>query len=666
MISFRNVSDPADTGDRKSLEDARLLFYSAFPYEPEGFDRIERWLRRRAELDFEPILLCALDRRKNVIGLSFVFYFPEIRFGYLQYIASDPQRAARGIGGAVYEATRELLTARGAKGLLLDVPPDDPAILQDPERLKTNRSRNAFYERYGARVVQGTLWDREANPRNAYYLTQLMFDPLERVPKLHRADARKAVTRILEAQYGYDRRDAFVKKIIGSFREEPLSLRTAQAPDQPERARSTKRIRPIKVVVADGHVIHHLKEKGYVERPVRVRQIMRGLEPVGIERVPVKHFPDKAFAAIHDPKLIAYLKAVCARLSEKSIVYPEVFPIRRPDRAPQALEDRAGYFCADTFTPLTRNVWPAARQAVDVALTAAELVRDGERFAYAVCRPPGHHAERRIYGGFCFLNNSAAAAHFLSQGGNRVALLDIDYHHGNGAQDIFYKRADVLTLSIHGHPRHSYPNFSGYADERGESAGIGYNRNWPLAAPVDDDRYLKILGDALGTIGKFKPRYLVVSLGFDIMKGDPTGSFSITTQGLRRIAKAIADLRLPTVLVQEGGYAVRNLRIGARAFFETLSASWYETAPPPGGTLQSEKKTVISTSGLAADASLANRVRSGTEAALTIRTRVVRQPHYFSRFRCPPLRGIRAADNSPRPQLSPPDAHRRCAATSGA
>ncbi len=290
--------------------------------------------------------------------------------------------------------------------------------------------------------------------------------------------------------------------------------------------------------------------------------------------MPIRRFPDKHLTTVHDPKFVSYLKAVCQRLGPKAIVCPEVFPIRRPDRAPQALEDRAGYFCADTFTPLTQNAYPAARNAVDTALTAADLIRTGERYAYALCRPPGHHAERRIYGGFCYLNNSAIAAQYLSSDG-KVALLDIDYHHGNGAQDIFYNRGDVLTLSIHGHPRHAYPNFSGYLDERGEGPGLGFNRNWPLEPPIDDAHYLRILEEALVMIRRFRPRYLVISLGFDIMQGDPTGAFSISINGLRRIAEAIGKLRLQTLIVQDGGYAVRNLRVGSQAFFSALASTWY-------------------------------------------------------------------------------------------
>jgi acetoin utilization deacetylase AcuC-like enzyme len=337
---------------------------------------------------------------------------------------------------------------------------------------------------------------------------------------------------------------------------------------------ASPRIRPISVVPATGHQIHHVRQRGYVERPVRVRQILKGLEGLPIETVTARRFPERHITAVHDPKLVSYLHELSKRLDEKTIVYPEVFPIRRPDRAPKALEDRAGYFCADTFTPITNAVYAAARHSVDVALTAAELVLHGERYAYALCRPPGHHAERRIFGGFCYFNNSAIAANHLCSAG-KVALLDLDYHHGNGAQDIFYARSDVCTLSIHGHPRNSYPNFSGYADERGEGAGTGFNRNWPLEPPVDDDRYIEVLNEALGAVRRFRPDYLVVSLGFDIMRGDPTGSFDISTAGLERIAERLASLRLPTLIVQEGGYAVRNLRIGARAFFGRLAESWF-------------------------------------------------------------------------------------------
>jgi acetoin utilization deacetylase AcuC-like enzyme len=289
-----------------------------------------------------------------------------------------------------------------------------------------------------------------------------------------------------------------------------------------------------------------------------------------------RRFSDSHILAVHNANLFNYVKQLCAELGPKAILYPNTFPIRQPDRIPERLEDRMGYYCSDTFTPLTHYAFQAARHAIDATLTAAEIIRDGERFAYALVRPPGHHAESRIFGGFCYLNNSAVAAHYLAKAHNcRVALLDIDYHHGNGAQDIFYKRSDVYTLSIHGHPRRSFPYFCGYDDELGEGEGFGYNRNWPLEPNIDDDRYAKVLDEAISVIRAYAPKYLVLSLGFDIMRGDPTGSFVISTRGLRRIAERLGALSLPTLVVQEGGYAVRNLRIGAASFFAGLAASWF-------------------------------------------------------------------------------------------
>jgi len=570
MIKFRLIHDLANPNDQKAFAEARLLFWGAFPHEPEGIDRIERLLRKRARLDFDPIFLVGQDRAGQVIGIGFVFYYPELQIGYLQYIASDPKRAARGIGGALYEAMRELLAARGAQGLLLDVPPDDRAKFSDPARHAINRKRIRFYERYGARIVEGSGWDVIPNPRNENFLTTLMFDALGRARKLRRAKARTAAKRILVTQFGYKADAPFVQQIARSFKDDPVKLRPPVRDATPRPVVTGARIKPISVVAARGHEIHHVRQRGYVERPIRVRQILTGLKDLPFTEVPRKRFPERHVTAVHDPKLVSYLRAVSKRLDDKTIVYPEVFPIRRPERAPSALEDRAGYFCADTFTPITSAVYVAARQAVDVALTAAELVMHGERFAYALCRPPGHHAERRIFGGFCYLNNAAVAANYLA-GNGKVALLDIDYHHGNGAQDIFYSRNDVLTLSIHGHPRHAYPNFSGYSDERGEGPGLGFNRNWPLEPPVDDARYLKVLDEALASVRRFRPLYLVVSLGFDIMKGDPTGSFDITVAGLQQIARRIAHLGLPTLIVQEGGYAVRNLRVGAKNFFSALA-----------------------------------------------------------------------------------------------
>jgi acetoin utilization deacetylase AcuC-like enzyme len=248
-----------------------------------------------------------------------------------------------------------------------------------------------------------------------------------------------------------------------------------------------------------------------------------------------------------------------------------VFPIRNVARPPTDLSVRAGYYCIDTFTPLNQNAWLAARRAADCALTGAQAILAGRRAAYALVRPPGHHAERRVFGGFCYLNNAAIAAQYLSRHG-RVAMLDLDYHHGNGQQDIFWERPDVLTISIHGHPRFAYPYFSGFADERGAGPGLGKNINYPLPEKVTPDIYQKYVDKALLTIRRFQARFLVVSLGLDTGKGDPTGTWNLMADDFERVGSAVGGASLPTLIVQEGGYNTRSLGRHARYFFGGLAS----------------------------------------------------------------------------------------------
>ena len=211
----------------------------------------------------------------------------------------------------------------------------------------------------------------------------------------------------------------------------------------------------------------------------------------------------------------------------------------------------------------------AARGAVNCALTASDAVLAGASFAYALVRPPGHHAERRAFGGFCYLNNAAIAANYLNRFG-KVAVLDIDYHHGNGTQDIFWLRDDVLTISIHGHPNFAYPYFSGFRGEVGEGKGRGFNFNFPLPETIPVAKYLDTLDAALSRVVRFKPAYLVVPLGFDTGAGDPTGSWSNRPKDFMEIAHRIARIGVPTVVVQEGGYRTRTLGANAHGFFKGL------------------------------------------------------------------------------------------------
>ncbi|HKL26576.1 MAG TPA: histone deacetylase family protein, partial [Desulfuromonadales bacterium] len=327
----------------------------------------------------------------------------------------------------------------------------------------------------------------------------------------------------------------------------------------------------IALVVNEKHEIHHVRERGYVEAPVRVRSILKELEKTDLfHRIAPRRYAERYIAAVHDRDFINYLRRVCRSLPPGKSLYPYVFPIRNSARPPKELAVRAGYFCIDTFTPLNANAWQAARGAVDCALTAADQLLQGTRLAYALVRPPGHHAERRAFGGFCYFNNAAVAAQMLAENG-RVAILDIDYHHGNGQQVIFYDRSDVLTVSIHGHPRFAYPYFSGFDNEAGEGEGRGCNLNLPLPEQLTGSQYLEVLERALKKVRRYRPDYLVVCVGLDTAKGDPTGTWSLSADDLSQVGRALGGLQLPTLLVQEGGYRTRSLGVNARHF---LTGVW--------------------------------------------------------------------------------------------
>jgi len=219
------------------------------------------------------------------------------------------------------------------------------------------------------------------------------------------------------------------------------------------------------LVYNDKHDIHHVREVGYVESPVRVSRILQELNKTGwFKTVHQKEYADYWITRVHDRGYLSYFRKVCRNLPPGKSIYPYVFPIRNKARPPIELSVRAGYYCIDTFTPLNNNAYLAAREAVNCSLTAADAILEGRKYAYALVRPPGHHAEKNVFGGFCYFNNAAIAANYLSRYGS-VAIPDLDFHHGNGQQDIFYERSDVLTVSIHGHPSFAYPYFSGYREE---------------------------------------------------------------------------------------------------------------------------------------------------------------------------------------------------------
>jgi acetoin utilization deacetylase AcuC-like enzyme len=294
------------------------------------------------------------------------------------------------------------------------------------------------------------------------------------------------------------------------------------------------------------------------EKPERVERLLAGARAAGLTIARPKDFGLGPIAAIHTSEYLDFLARIYQRWQRiegaSAEVIPNIHPIARGGSYPASAVGQAGYHMADTACPISAETFDSACWSAWAAVEAADAVLAGEPAAYALCRPPGHHAFADVAGGFCFLNNSAIAAQRLRTSAARVAVLDVDLHHGNGTQGIFYARADVLTVSLHADPSRFYPFFWGYAGERGEGTGLGANLNLPLPRKSGDDVFLEALDAGIRRIRSFAPEALVVALGLDAFEGDPFGGLSVTTPGFARIAERIAALKLPTVVVQEGGY----------------------------------------------------------------------------------------------------------------
>jgi acetoin utilization deacetylase AcuC-like enzyme len=313
------------------------------------------------------------------------------------------------------------------------------------------------------------------------------------------------------------------------------------------------------------------------EKPARADALLDGAKAAGLTPVIPPDAGLGPIAAVHTPEYVAFLSTIHKRWQRidgaSAEVVPNIHPDRRDGAYPKSAVGQAGYHMADTACPIGAESWPAIRRSADAAVAAAQAVAAGGAPAYALCRPPGHHAFADMAGGFCFVNNSAVAASLLRATHDRVAILDVDLHHGNGTQGIFYARPDVLTVSIHADPVRFYPFFWGHADERGKGAGLGYNYNLPIPRGTVDEDYLPPLSAALSRITSFAPGALVVALGLDSRAEDPFGGLSLTPAGYAAMGKAIAELGVPTVIVQEGGYLSDNLGQTLACFLESFRVS---------------------------------------------------------------------------------------------
>jgi len=306
------------------------------------------------------------------------------------------------------------------------------------------------------------------------------------------------------------------------------------------------------------------------EVPERVDGILQGLTELNL---PVEQPTDQgvtAIKAVHDAGYLAFLESAHRRWKELpedwgDEVMSNVF-VRERNPLKGILGEAARYL-ADGSCPVGEHTWTSSYWAAQSAIAATQTVLAGEPNAYALCRPPGHHARADGAGGFCYINHAAVSAQLLCSQFGKVAVLDTDMHHGQGIQEIFYDRDDVLYVSVHGDPTNFYPAVAGFADETGEGAGLGFNLNLPMPHGSSEAVFFEMVQRALKAVATFKPEALVFCLGFDVYELDPQAKVSVTTDGFHRLGQAIAGLKLPTVIIQEGGYDLASLSANTQSFF---------------------------------------------------------------------------------------------------
>jgi len=333
----------------------------------------------------------------------------------------------------------------------------------------------------------------------------------------------------------------------------------------------------VRTIFSDDQLLHHGRgelNEGRIdpafEKPARVGIILRRIHEVGLGSVlepdPFERGP---IERVHAPDYVDFLEGAwddwVAEHGDAVDGLPLIWPVRTlRQKCPRQIDGRVSWYAMDAGTPITKGMWSSVTASASVALTGVRLIDGGERAVFSLCRPPGHHAATDLLGGYCYLNNAAIASQSLiDHGARRVVVLDIDYHHGNGTQAIFYERPDVLFLSIHADPADEFPHFLGYADEIGTGAGEGATANWPLPLGTGRAAWMEALEQACGRIERFGADALVISLGVDTFRGDPISQFTLDSEDFAPIGARIARLGLPTLFVMEGGYAVEAIGINA-------------------------------------------------------------------------------------------------------
>jgi acetoin utilization deacetylase AcuC-like enzyme len=365
----------------------------------------------------------------------------------------------------------------------------------------------------------------------------------------------------------------------------------------------------MRVVYTPSHLGHDITTETFMGQGIPANEVAQRAEIIrgtleadgGYELIAPTEHGEAPITAVHDAGLVRFLEVAWHEVRRQQLAVPFLSADTYPNKAmfegmsaeaietlvrePEQAAGRAGYWGLDSAAPLVAGTYVAARGAVDVALTAVDVVLGGESVAYGLCRPPGHHAARSMYGGYCFFNNAAIAADAITTAtGERVAILDVDYHHGNGTQQIFWRRGDVRYVSIHADPQRAYPYFLGRVDETGEGPGGGENLNIPLRAGATNEDYLEATDRAIEAIAAVPGSVIVVSLGFDTYGLDPIGDLALTTDVYHEVGRRVATLGRRLVVLQEGGYHRPSLGENARAWLRGAEGRPFDPLPAGGFT----------------------------------------------------------------------------------
>ena len=578
---LRRIFFNSDLHTQNILSQIRQILHERFPRLTEDeIDQLFELFRNPTKIGFQTMIFIADDSKGRVLGTAIVLLEPNLNFFYLDYIAVAKILAGRGVGGAIYQRVQQEAKAFRTAGIFMDCETDDPSHYPDPKLLKMNRDRLRFYEEHGAFPILNNDYAFPLKPE--WHPAYLVYDDLGTEKRYSNVFIQRIVKSILDRRYGAWCPVQFIEKVVNSFQDDPFQLRPPQyiKKKSPPFAFTLKTttISPgqqIIVVQSDQHQELFIPTRGYYEVPVRIASISAELKKMPLfSFVKPREYDHKIIFSVHDDDYVNYMETISEKIRIKRYVFPVVFPVRNLTRPPTELIDRIGYYCMDNTTPLVYNIFTIAKRAIECTLTAADHILNGHPLAYSLVRPPGHHAESRIFGGYCYFNNNATAADYLSHHG-KVAILDLDYHHGNGQEEIFYQRSDVLTISIHGDPDFEFPFFSGFVDDIGKDEGEGYNVNYPLQRNVNGQQYLGVLTQACQNIRDFAPKFLVIPFGLDTAKGDPTGTWLLEPTDYEMVGRRIGQLKIPTLVVQEGGYDIKKLGINAASFFKGLWEGFY-------------------------------------------------------------------------------------------